>query len=447
MIKIFFILIININVYSKAIDFQQALDLSLSNNKELLAKKLSIYESKLLLQETKNYNYGSLLFNSTISKTNNAGHVFGMKLASREATFRDFGFSQFGQPMDTQPVDLNFPQDRTNFENKISYDIPLFTGYKLSNAEKMAKLQLLANKVKYNYDKKNLGLEILKAYNGAVTAKYLIEATKNAQIATNSFVNLASELYKEGFVTQIDIKQAKVHNLNVKTKVNDAFNRFELSIAYLKFLTNDKNITDIKDFENINFTKNELSSLQNIAINNRDDLNWMDYNKKTLKTKVQMEKAVKYPQIGAHIEYGFNNNTFDNFNSNHDSYTAAIGLKYSLFNPNSQIKIDKSKIEYKKATYYFEYMKDAIKLEVEKNLLTLISKKNVLAEKLKAKELAQEILEQSKEMYQNNLINMTNLLMQQANDYKANAEVIMSKYETTMSSAKLKLSLGLSLKE
>ena len=311
MIKILLVLLVNVILYSKSIDFNSALDLSILNNKELKAKKLSIQNSDINFKEVQNYDYGSLVFNSTFSRTNNAGHVFGMKLGSREATFKDFGFSQFGSSINTQPTDLNFPNDRNNFENKISYDVPLFTGYKLENAKKMAKLQILASKILYSYDEKKLGLEVLKAYNGAVSAKYFIKASKEAKNATTSFVNFANELYKEGLVTKIDVKQARVQDLNVNAKVREALNKFDLAIAYLRFLTNDKEISDIRDFENLNLKIDNLISLQKIAINNRDDYSWMKHNLQTLKANIDMEKSSSYPTIGAHIEYGYNNDDFD----------------------------------------------------------------------------------------------------------------------------------------
>ena len=60
---------------------------------------------------------------------------FNSKLSSREASFRDFGFAQVGNMsnFDIQPKDLNYPEARNNFNTKLTYDIPLFTGFKLSN--------------------------------------------------------------------------------------------------------------------------------------------------------------------------------------------------------------------------------------------------------------------------------------------------------------------------
>ena len=62
----------------------------------------------------------------------------------------------------------------TSFSCIKAWQKPLSTR-KVENAKKIAKLQLLASNAKFNYDEKLLGLEVFKAYNGAVTAKELIK--------------------------------------------------------------------------------------------------------------------------------------------------------------------------------------------------------------------------------------------------------------------------------
>jgi len=209
---------------AESISFNKALELTLKNNKELKAKKTKIEQAKLDLAKAKGYNFGVLKFNENVSRTNNPLYVFGMKLGAREATFKDFGFSDFmaaigkaaqasggdfgkfsqmlaaGQEnlLNTAPNDLNNPEARTNYETKFVYEVPLFTGFKLTKAQKMASLQVKANEAKYNYDKKELALEVLKAYNGAVAAKYFISATKKAKEATKSFVFLQLSFKKKG---------------------------------------------------------------------------------------------------------------------------------------------------------------------------------------------------------------------------------------------------------
>ncbi|MCK5293327.1 MAG: TolC family protein, partial [Arcobacteraceae bacterium] len=200
-------------LFCSTINFESAIAKTLLNNKSLKAKKLSIKNAKLDLENAKGYNYGTLTFNENIAKSNNALNAFGMKLTAREAQMKDFGFTVL-PPAGTDvgemaPDALNNPEARTNYETKLTYEVPLFTGFKLSNAKTMAQLQIKANEAKYKHDEKQLGLEVLKAYNGAVASKYFIEATSKAKEATSSFVYFALEMFKEGFVTSIDVKQAQ----------------------------------------------------------------------------------------------------------------------------------------------------------------------------------------------------------------------------------------------
>jgi len=443
-------------MFGYSIDFEDALTKTIELNKSLKAKKLFVEETKRDLDIAKGYSYGSLVFDENIVKTNNAGQVFGMKLASREADFSAFGFSDFlnhsPSPMDSsvlsvQPEDLNHPESRTNYETKIKYEVPLFTGFKLRNAKKMAKLQILAKTAQYNYDKKELGLEVLKAYNGAVAAKEFIKATQKAKKATSSFVEFAHELYKEGLVTSIDVKQAQVYDMDVDAAMIEAENRHELAISYLNFLTTDTNITDVGEFHKIDNEITNIQELQKQAQQNRDDISSMRYNTETMKANIDLQKADFFPTIGAQIEYGYNDDQFNNIDSDHDYYLGAIGFSYNLFDGFiTTSKTQKAKIGYKKTQYYYDYMKDGINLEVEKNILTLNAKEKVLQQKIKANILSSEVLEQSQALYKNHLINMSNLLLQQANQQQANAEVILAKYEASMAAGKLKVSLGESLK-
>jgi len=450
------------SLFATQISFEEALHKTLDNNKELKAKKLDIETSKATYRNARGYELGTLTFNENIANSNNAMNVFGMKLSSREATFGDFGFSDFLSQMNAgklttmtgqeetlamDPNDLNNPKARTNFETKLTYELPIFTGYKLQSAKEMSALQVKANEAKYNFDEKQLQLEVLKAYNGAVAAKYFITAIDKVKEATTSFVYLATEMFKEGYTTNIDIQQAEVYDMKINTMMLDSKNQYGLALAYLKFLTNDEHIDGVDEFKTINSNKGDLKTLQELALTNRDDLKWMEQNTQTMATKVAFEKSGNYPMIGSHFEYGYNDNQLNNINGDKDYYTIAVGLEYKIFDGlTTSSNIEKAKIEYAKTQHYLDYMKDGLKLGVEKAYLTCKTKASVLEEKLKAQNLADDILEKSKEMYKNQLMSMNDLLLQSANQQKAITDVIMAKYELTIALAELQLSIGNDLK-
>ncbi len=470
MIKIILVLCVPILLLSKTVTFDEALNLTLKNNKELRAKEIAASKSMQDLKEAQGYKKGKLEFSQQLSRTNNAGYVFGMKLASREATFGDFGFSDFLTPLgmaisgaangnqpsdmngllDVQPNDLNNPEARNNFETKLTFDMPLYTGGKLESAAAMAKLQIKANQAKLLHDKKQIGLEVLKAYNGAVAAKKFIAMTKEAKIITNRFNKKAQELYDRRLVRIIDVKQSKMAAYSVDANIEEAQTKFKLAISYLQFLTSNKTISDVKDFVIFDLTKDQLNLLQNDAIATRDDYKWMDLNTQTMKKKIAFDGADEDFMIGTHLEYGMNDDTL-NPSFKKDYYVAAIGLTYTLFNGDiTKSKKQKAKIDYLKTKNYFEYMKDGISLEVKKNFLDFKTQTSILKQKQNTQDMAEDILLETENMFANNLkfrTNMMYLLMQLENMLKAQSDVIMTQYEQTITSAKLRLSTGSALKE
>lgn len=434
--------------YAQSVNFNEVLNLTLQNNKDLKNQELNIDLAKLDTKTINSINYGKLSIEEEISRTNHSGHVFNSKLSSREATFNDFGAGQFQgiNSLNVQPENLNNPQDRNNFNTKITYDIPLFTGFKLSNQKDILKLQEKANEIKYNLDKKTLEFEVLKAYNSAVVAKEFVKALQKAKIAITQIVKSANAFHKEGLVTKIDANEAKVYEYNINSQLIEANNNFELALAYLRFLSSDDSISDVENLENINFEIPNENLLYNQALENRDEIKMQDIHINASKKNIEVANSAYYPSIYSHLEYGFNDNKLT-LDDEKDYYMALVGINLTLFDNTRDIQKQKSKIEYAKASLNSEKLKDAIKLELQKTVLNLQTKEKILTEKIEAKNLAFDVLEQSKLLYQNHLISMTSLLSQEANFRKNEALLIQANYEKSLALAKINLALGKNIKE
>ncbi len=443
---VLYLLLLSSYIFSETIDYEDALNLTIKNNKKLKSQKLEIESSKLDIEKVKAISYGEMNLSHEMSRTNHAGYVFNSKLSSREASFNDFGANDFiNYGSDYIPDNLNNPDARNNFNTKVTYDIPLFTGFKLENQEEILKIKHKVQLLKLNLDEKSLEFEVLKAYNGAVVAKEFIKASKKAKEAVSLFVRSANEFYKEGLVTKIDKKQARVQELNVQSKIIEANNKFDIALAYLRFLTSNENIQDVKTLKMFPSAKIELKNLYTNALKSRDDLKIIESSKKATKKNIDLNKASYYPNVYSHLEYGFNDNSIT-FDSDKDYYMGMIGVKYTLFNNTRDKDLQKSQIEFNKTNLNLNQLKDGIKLEVERAALTLNAKNKIYKEKKEAKELAFEILEQSKLMYKNQLNSMTDLLKQEASFRENEASLIMAKYEKSLAQARLNLVTGQSLK-
>jgi len=446
----FFLYLLLLSTYSlsQTINYEEVVSQTIENNNRLKLQELNIEASKIDIQKVNGLSYGKLELNHEVMRTNHPGYVFNSKLSSREASFNDFGALDFTGPstIDVIPDNLNNPESVNNFTTKVTYDLPLFTGFKLSNQEELLKIKNQAQILKLTLDKRALEFEVLKAYNGAVVAKEFIEATKQAKNAVSQFVKSANEFYKEGLVTKIDTKQAKVQKLKVQSEVTQAQNKFDIAIAYLRFLSSNEQLSNVKSLKLFRVNNKTLKSLYKESIENRVDLKMLDISKDAMEKNVDLNKSSFYPNIYSHLEYGFNDNTL-NFDSSKDYYMGLVGLKYTIFDTSRDADLQKSKIELNKTKLNLNQLQDAIKLELEKAFLNLKAKEKIHLEKIEAKELSLEVLEQSKLMYKNQLISMTELLKQEASYRENEAQLIMASYEKSIAQARLKLALGKSLRD
>ncbi|MFY9069149.1 TolC family protein [Aliarcobacter butzleri] len=442
--KIYLSFLISTLCYSQSINFNEVLQQTLENSKDLKKQALNIDSIKQDYNIVDGINYGKLSISSEVSRTNHAGYVFNSKLSSREATFRDFGFSQMNEGMDIIPKDLNYPNDRTNINSYVSYDIPLFMGFKIENQKDILKLQEKANELLYNLDKKNLEFEILKAYNGAVVAKDFVKALEKAKQTVEFIYEGAKEFHKNGLVTKIDVNEAKVYQLNINSTLTEAKNNFNLALAYLKYLTSNENITDVENLENIYFDLKNFDELYNSALETRDEVKMQNITIEANKKNIDVQKGSYYPTVFSHLEYGVNDDRFT-ASKDKDYYIALVGISLTLFDSSRSAYLEKSKIEHLKSTLDYQKLKDGIKLELEKAILDYKAKQEILKEKIEAKNLAFEVLNQANLQYKNRLISMTTLLSQEANFRKSESMLINAKYENSLALAKLNLVLGQNL--
>ncbi len=448
--KIYLSLLISNFCFAQSINFHEALNQSLQNSKDLKKQELNIKISK---EDTKNItasNYGVLSLNSNISRTNHAGYVFMGKLSSREATFKDFGFtnSAMNEAMNgnnVTPDNLNYPEDRTAINNFISYDLPLFTGFKLENHKDISKLQEKANELLYNLDKKNLEVEVLKAYNQAVLAKDYLKTMQSAKKSIEFIHNGAQEFHKNGLVTKIDVNEAKVYMLNINSKLVEAQNNFDLALAYLRFLTSNEAISDVENIENIYFNLEDEEELYKKALEKRDEVALQKISINANSKNVDAQKSSYYPQVFTHLEYGLNDNKFTT-EKDKDYYTALLGISLTIYDGTRGALVEKARLEELKAKLDYEKLKDGIKLELEKAILDYKAKQAVLKEKTQAKELASEVLNQAKLQYKNRLISMTTLLTQETNFQQSQTMLLNAIYDNSLALANLNLVLGKNLK-
>jgi outer membrane protein TolC len=410
-------IILSINLLASTVSFEEALEDAFNNNNELKAKKLDTDMAKQDFAKAKSYDGGRLYFEENAFRTNSDSDAAKYYA---HATGKDH--------VDT-------------YITRFVYEFPIFTGFKIKYAKKITELQIKAKKFKFQRDKNKLAVEILKAYNGAVAAKYFIKALRSAKKTTSSFVKMTKNMYRQGLVVSTDVYSAQKQDSDINSKIIDAKGRYLLAIAYLRFLTGNNDITDVRDFKVIIPPSADLGILQQEALKYRNDVKYMQKNVSTMKNKVKMDESVLYPEIGAHLEFGWNTDK-PKLTKNKDYYIVGGRVKFYFFNAGDKQNIEKSKISYHQTGLYYLHMKNGIKLEVEQKYLKLKTATALIKTKLKNEKLATLILNKYKSMYRSGLINISILLLKEAEKERADAELIKAKYDQAIAAAELELAIG-----
>lgn len=434
MLKLFLFLVFISSISASSLNFQELLNYSLLNNIQLKSSKLDInlaYENK---QEQEKLSYGNLDYSFTAQNTNHAAYVLNAKLGSKQMSPSDF-------------LHINNPKPRTNYENKLSYTLPIFTGFKIKNAKRISQLHLLANKFKHTLNEKLFSLELLIAYESVILANANINTIKESKISTFSYLHYAKELYKEGLGTKIDLELAKVNYLNIESYELEANNNLTLAIEYLKFLSNNYTITTVKK-SFFSLEKNEsLKYIQDLALKQREDLKVFDLNIKKQKINTKIKKSFYYPNISLFGQYGHNSQNIDLFTKEKDFYILSLNLNYNLFNAKNKSELEKSKINLLKINLQKEDHKNLIKFQVKKDYLNLQTKIKIFKQKKLKKDLSKNILFKSHHLYKNKLISMSELLKQETKNQENNYQYIFAKFEVIIAQARLRIRSGKSLKE
>jgi outer membrane protein TolC len=424
------------------IDFKNALQQTLAKNKELQQQQLDIQNTKLDQKSINKSFLGHVYLSHEITRTNHAGQVFNSKLSSREASFNDFGFNQMNQGNDTQPIHLNYPNDRTHHQSKIAYDINLFNGFKTITQKQMLQLQQKAQQLHLNASKKELSLEVFQAYNQAVVAKGFIQALKKAQQSVQKLHQLATAMHQEGLITSLDIQEIQLQQLNIQSQKTQAHNQFNHAIHWLQFLTSNEQISDVDTFASFEFklANNNLQSLYKESLQHQEGIAIQHLKLQSMQKNVKLQRGNYYPSIYSHLEYGFNDE-HTTLNENKDYYLAMVGIKLDLFHPNTNEQYQKAKIDLQKTQLQLQNQKEALKLQLNTALNELKMQKELLKQQQQNYELAQKVFEKSKKMYENRLIPISTLLQKESSFRQSEAVLLQTIFQKALAQAKLTLFL------
>ncbi len=449
--RIFYLLLFAILPLSaglKHLTLHQALRILDKKNIEI---KVAQYESMMKKYDelaVEGKNWGSATITIQALNSNDAGNVFGFKVQSREATFRDFGFKDFldgiagltaqaanlqqlsamlsnpktqKQMLGKAPKDLNYPGSRNHFLTKITYKLPIYTGGKLSAyrdiTHKMYEMSKLDVR-KLRYEKI---YQVKKTfYNIALLENYVSNLNK---IRSNmlKLKRTILAMKKEGYTKETDVLEIEARVSKIESALNQARLNRTLLHQFLSFLLNTK----------VDSIKAPSRSLRTPRVTSRDiDRLSLDIRKAKMglavaRHAVDVEKANFLPTVGAFAEYGSADNDLWNEFTKKDFYTVGVQFQLNIFNGGSdKANLEKAKLRHLKVAQQVLLARKGIALKVKQVKTEISSLASDMKSSYKQLKLAKRIYKTYEAKYKEGLASMTDILIKQSQELQALMEYL-----------------------
>jgi outer membrane protein len=417
---IFISLYLNITLLSasESLSLEQALEILKSQNLEI---KNASTEIDVALQDSKiasGNHYGKLDIIQDIIKSDDAGNVFGFKLSSREADFGDFGAKEFmdnflaGNPdYKTPPHDLNYPDSRKYFQSKLKYEIPLFTGFKISSYEDIMNS---VTKIKKLEKSKVINEKIYETRKSFYDMALLKDSITNLNVILKNIEtleNMTKEMIEVGYAKKIDLLEVEAKKGNVERLIAQMESNKELLYHYISFLLNQK-VTSIQTPS----LEIAVSSIANSTIlSNNLDIQMANSGLAVKKSMIDAAQSSYYPMVGAFAEVATADNKFLGEASDHKSYTLGARVTWNLFNGGiDSANVEKSRLEYIKTKTQVALANSGIELQTQKIKTEIESFDNDIKSLKKELAFADEIYKNYEARYKEKLSSMSDVIIKQS---------------------------------
>ena len=345
------------NTSLNSITLDEAINILKSQNLEIKVAELDLNSAKEEAKTASGNHYGKLEFIQDFARSNDAGNVFGFKLTSREADFGDFGFNEFlsqmpaliggvpgagEQVLATQPLDLNYPGYRNFYQSKLKYELPIFTGFKISSysdiMNAMTKMKGLekdqiVNEKKYQLRKSFYDMALLdNSMNNLTTIFNNIETLEN----------MTQNMLEEGYAKKVDLLEVQSKKGNVKRLLNQMESNKQLLYHYISFLLNQK----VQNIQTPSYNVPMPIATNEDILNSNLDIQRAQTGLEVRQGMLDVSKSSFYPMVGAFAEVATADDKFLGDASDHKAYTVGARLTWNIFNGGIDgAKFEKAKLE------------------------------------------------------------------------------------------------------
>jgi outer membrane protein TolC len=422
-LTIFFTAIIFLAVYSplhshaqetKQLSLQEAIQLSIKNSKQLKASEARNEEAAGALKEAKD----NRLPNATFSGSY-------LRLATPDVSLKTKAFG--GRSVDST--------SGTPAVNQAAYGIftislPIYSGGKIRYGIESAKYLQQAVILDAENDKEGIILNTINAYINLYKAAVTVNVVKENLQQSRHRDSVLSRLEQTGLLARNDLLKAELQTSNIELSVLDAENNRKIANVNMNLILGLPEqtmlVTDSSTFER-NLPLKNVEEYEQLALGNRKDVLALSFRKKAATSGISSIKAELYPSIA--LTGGYIAADIPHLLTITNALTAGVGLQYNLGSLwKTRAKIVQAQAREKEISANKAQLEDVVRRNINQDYENYLLSQKKTEVYQKAVLQATENYRITKNKFDNNLVNTTELL-------DANVSLLQSKINLAVAKA------------
>ena len=347
--SVFFIGISSIEAQEKtSLTLDEAIHLAWVKSNEVTLANTKVNSKKYELKTVKNNQYPDLKASGQYQRLTNASV--------------DIKINQDANPARPPVVDQMMI-------GQVNASIPVFAGFKIQNSIKMSENLYEAETATANQTKEEVAMKVINQYANLYKAQKTIELLKENQKSAQQRVFDFTEMEKNGIIPRNDLLKAQLQVSRIQLTIDEAENNLKTVNFYLVTLLKLPSETKLEiresDFDNLRM--DNIPTNDQLALENRKDLQAVQFQGKASEANIKMARGGYYPAIS--LIGGYTALDLANVVTVQNAMNFGVGLSYDLggiLKNGASVKLAESKaLEVQNSE---ALLKDYIKVEVQKSI-------------------------------------------------------------------------------
>ena len=211
-------------VGAQELSLDAAVSAALTNNPEVTAARERAAAAEKRLDGGKSHRLPKIGLSESFVYTNNPAEVFALTLNQGRFDMEEFFLS-----------DPNNPAPLSTFKTTVDFELPIYTGGKLSARVGQAEAMATAEDYFLAHTREKVVFETMTAYVNLAKAREHRNLLEEARSTTAEHVRLAERYAAEGLILDADVLQARVYLSEMDESLTQATNAARLAQAALNF--------------------------------------------------------------------------------------------------------------------------------------------------------------------------------------------------------------------